>query len=120
MAVSRRSMVATDNFFSAHEARYSAKSAGLAGITPPLAEKFFKSEAYARFVALDWLAAMKRSAVAEKPFKTASGGFAGARLVGAAVLVALVAVASAFCVEILVILKGFLAVDNCVLSLPEF
>ena len=62
---------------------------------------------------------MKRSAVAEKPSKTASGGFAGTRLVVAAVLVALVAVAPAFCVEILVILKGFLAVDNCVLSLPE-
>jgi hypothetical protein len=29
------------------------------------------------------------------------------------------AVAPAFCMEILVILKGFLAVDNCVLSLPE-
>ena len=58
MAVSRRSMVATDNF-SAHEARYSAKSAGLAGVAPPLAEKCFKSEAYARFVAFDWLAAMK-------------------------------------------------------------
>jgi hypothetical protein len=40
-------------------------------------------------------------------------------LVVAAVLVALVAVAPAFCVEILVILKGFLAVDNCVFSLPE-
>ena len=52
MAVSRRSMVATDNV-SAHEARYSAKTAGLAGIAPPLAEKCFKSEAYARLVALD-------------------------------------------------------------------
>jgi hypothetical protein len=40
-------------------------------------------------------------------------------LVVAAVLAALVAVAPSFCVEILVILKGFLAVDNCVLSLPE-
>ena len=118
MAVSRRSMVATDNF-SAHEARYSAKSAGLTGMAPPLAEKCLKSEAYARWVALDWLAAMKRSAVAEKPFKTASGGFAGTRLVVAAVLVALMAVAPAFCVEILVILKGFLDSGNCVLSLPE-
>ena len=62
---------------------------------------------------------MKRSAVAEKPSKTASGGFAGTRLVVAAVLVALVAVAPAFCVEILVILKGFLDSGNCVLSLPE-
>ena len=111
MAVSRRSIVATDNF-SAHEARYSAKSAGLAGMAPPLAEKCFKSEAYARLVALDWLAAMKRSAMVEKPSKTASGGFAAVRLVVATVLVALVAVAPVFCMEILVILKGFLAVDN--------
>ena len=117
MAVSRRSIVATDNF-SAHEAKYSAKTAGLAGIAPPLAEKCFKSEAYARLVALDWLAAMKRSATAEKTSKTASGGFAGIRLVDAVVLVALMAVVPAFCMEILVILKGFLAVDNCVLSLP--
>jgi hypothetical protein len=28
-------------------------------MAPPLAEKCFKSEVYARFVAFDWLAAMK-------------------------------------------------------------
>jgi hypothetical protein len=40
-------------------------------------------------------------------------------LIVAAVLVALVAVAPACCGGILVILKGFLAVDNCVLWLIE-
>ena len=75
-----------------------------------MVEKCFKSEAYARLVALDWLAAMKRSAVAEKPSRTASG------CVGDWLPIVVVADLR---VEILVILKGFLAVDNCVLSLPE-
>jgi hypothetical protein len=83
MAVKRRSMVATDNF-SAHAARYSARTVGLAGMLPlPLAKKCRKSEAYARFVAADWLAAMNFSAVPEKPLKTASGGVSGMLLVSA-------------------------------------
>lgn len=55
---------------------------------------------------------MKRSAAAKKPSKTASGGLAGTRFAVDAILVALVAVAPAFFVEILVILKGFLDSGN--------
>ena len=79
MAVTRRSKVATDNF-SAHRARYSVRTAGLTGRLPPLAKKCFKSDAYARLVAADWLAAMNCSAVAEKPLKTPSGCVRGVRL----------------------------------------
>jgi hypothetical protein len=48
---------------------------------PPLAWKCRKSEAYARFVAADWLAAKNCSVVPEKPLKTASGGVSGVLLV---------------------------------------
>jgi hypothetical protein len=71
--------VAADNF-SAHEARYSAITDGRAGMLPPLAKKCRKSEAYARFVAADWLAAMSCSVAPEKPRKTASGGGSGVLL----------------------------------------
>ena len=85
---------------------------------PPLAKKCFKSEAYARLVALDWLAAMKRSAVVEKPSKAAFGRV-GDWFSLVVVVELRVAVAPAFLVEILVILKGFLDSGNSVLTLPE-
>ena len=54
---------------------------------------------------------MKRSAVAEKPSRTACGGFGGWLLIVAVLDLQTVAV-TVFLAEILVILKGFLAVDN--------
>ena len=49
-------------------------------MAPPLAKKCFRSEAYARLVASDWLAAMNCSAVAEKPLKTPVDGVSGVLL----------------------------------------
>jgi hypothetical protein len=54
---------------------------------------------------------MKRSAVADKPSRTASGGFGGWLPMVAVLDLRTVAV-PVFLAEILVILKGFLAVDN--------
>jgi hypothetical protein len=54
---------------------------------------------------------MKRSAVADKPSRTASGGFSDWLLIVAVLDLQTVAV-PVLLAEILVILKGFLAVDN--------
>lgn len=86
---------------------------------PPFAKKCFRSDAYARFVASDWLAAMKWSAVAEKPFKTASIGFVGPFAMVAIELADLAASAATFLGVFLVIFRGFLVSDNGGLSLPE-
>ena len=86
---------------------------------PPFAKKCFRSDAYARFVASDWLAATKWSAAAEKPLKTASIGFAGNLAMVAIELADCAAGVPAFLGAFLVILKCFLAVDNGELLLIE-
>ena len=108
--ISRRSRVATERF-PANWARYTITCAAVAGTVMPLAANMRMSLAYAQLLALDCAASIKRSAVAEILSKTASGGLVGCLPIVAILDLRTVA-EPVLLADILVILKGFLAIDN--------
>ena len=77
----------------------------------PLSANMRISLAYALLLASDCAASMKLSAAAEKPSRTAFGGFDGWLLIVAVLDLRTVVLPVTFA-DILVILRDFLAVDN--------